>query len=73
MDLFVDLLYRMGESVGYSFNKVDLKNAMYFPVGHGEWEEDSFAIRKGVLVILNGKSEILVRLSQNSGEEKKQS
>jgi hypothetical protein len=53
-ELLVDLLYEMGESLGYEFNKVHIKRAAYFPKGHGDIEQDQTLIRKYMVALLKG-------------------
>src|SRR5262249_40760978 len=35
-ELLIDLLYEMGNSLKYHFDKTHIKRAAYFPQGHGE-------------------------------------
>jgi uncharacterized protein DUF6680 len=55
-DLIVELLYQMGKSLGYEFDRVHIKRAAYFPKGHGEIEDENKIIRKAFVQILTGKS-----------------
>jgi hypothetical protein len=36
VDLLIDLLKAMGNSLGYDFNKVKLKRGVYYPQGHAD-------------------------------------
>lgn len=54
-DLLAELLYIMGKSLGYDFDKVKIKRGIYIPRGHGEEQSDFLAIRKGFVKILSGK------------------
>lgn len=54
-DLFVDLMFEMGQSLGFSFNKVAIKRNAYSPIAHGEIEDDIRLIRRGVVELLSGK------------------
>lgn len=55
VDLLVDLLYEMGNSLGYDFDKTHIKNATYAPMAHGRIEEEQQAIRSQTLELLAGK------------------
>ncbi len=55
MDLLVELLYQMGISLGYDYDKTEIKNGTYSPVAHGRIEEQQEAIRQGVVDLLQGK------------------
>jgi hypothetical protein len=46
MDLLVDLLYAMSQRLRYRFDKTHIKTSVYSPVAHGEFEDDTVAIRK---------------------------
>ncbi len=54
-----DLLFVMGESIGYEFDKVHIKRATYIPQGLGEIEEELHTIRKALASILTGKTQSL--------------
>lgn len=55
VDLLVELLYVMGQCLGYSFDKTQIKNGTYAPVAHGRIEEEQEAIRAHTLELLQGK------------------
>ena len=55
VDLLVDLLFAMGKSVGYDFNKTQIKNGTYSPIAHGLMEEEQEAFRRMMLELLEGK------------------
>lgn len=53
-DQLSDLLYEMGESLGFDFDKVHIKKAGYFPQAYADQEnENSFIRKKMVDVFLN--------------------
>ena len=54
-DFFVDLMFEMGQCLGFSFNKVAIKRNAYSPIAHGEIEDDIRLIRKGIVELLSGK------------------
>lgn len=55
-EFLIDLLSKMSDEVGYSFDKDALKKAIYFPKAHGELEQDQIMLRKGLLeIIAKGK------------------
>lgn len=55
VDLLVELLSKIGDNVGYSFDKVHIKNSIYSPRAHGEIENDQTEIRRGIREVLEGK------------------
>jgi hypothetical protein len=54
-DLLVDLLYVMGQALGYDFNKTQIKNGTYAPVAHGRVEEEQEKVRQFAIELLEGK------------------
>lgn len=55
VDLLVDLLHVMGKSLGYDFNKTQIKNATYSPRVHGRVENEQEQVRQMTLELLEGK------------------
>jgi hypothetical protein len=45
----------MGKSLGYDFNKTQIKNATYSPSIHGRIENEQEKVRQLVLELLEGK------------------
>lgn len=57
-ELLANLLYEMGQSLGYTFDKVLIKRNIYSPVGHERVERENEQIRKGLLNVLNADTAI---------------
>jgi hypothetical protein len=56
-DQLSDLLYEMGESLGFNFDKVHIKKAGYVPQAYADKEDENNFIRKKLVdVFLNKKS-----------------
>jgi hypothetical protein len=55
IDLFIALLQKMSEFLGYDFDEVELRKGHYFPKGHVQFEADEEAIRRGVAALLKGE------------------
>ena len=55
IDLLVDLLHAMGKSLGYDFNKTQIKNATYSPTAHGRVENEQERVRQLAIEVLEGK------------------
>jgi hypothetical protein len=55
-DLFIDLLWKLGVALGYSFTKLELKKEVYSPVAHADLEEQQELIRKGLTAIFKGEA-----------------
>ncbi|UYP68614.1 hypothetical protein OIU14_02445 [Thalassobacter stenotrophicus] len=64
VDLLVELLFDMGNRLGYQFDKTHLKIAVYSPKAYGDLEEDQMMIRKGVRDLLEGRASIPVKIQQ---------
>ena len=54
-ECFVDLIWKIGQHLGFSFGKVAIKRDTYSPIAHGELEYDQKLIRKGIVELLAGK------------------
>lgn len=55
-ELLANLLYEMGKSLGYKFDKVLIKRNIYFPAAHARIERENELIREGLINILNGET-----------------
>lgn len=55
IDLLVDLLHAMGNSLGYDFNKTQIKNGTYAPIAHGRIEDEQEKLRQLTIELLDGK------------------
>jgi len=64
-----DMLYEMGESLGYHFDKVTLKRNAYYPRGWGEVELEGHAVRKTFLELLGGKRRLPVAVFEEKFPE----
>lgn len=53
-----EMLYEMGESLGYHFDRVAIKRNAYYPRGWGEIEVEQHALRKKLLELLDGKRKL---------------
>ena len=63
VELFVDLLYSMGQSVGYDFNKTQIKNWIYSPSAHGKIENEQTRIREMIVEVLDGQRGFPVKIT----------
>lgn len=63
-ELFLNLLSALSEHLGYSFDRAVLKGTSYFPMGHGEFEKEQNAIRKGLVDVLAGARALPVELRE---------
>jgi hypothetical protein len=71
-ELRANLLYAMGISLGYRFDKVLIKRNIYTPEGHGKDEQEKDAIRAGLATILKGEAAFPVYFVQDEEEAEKQ-
>jgi hypothetical protein len=63
VDLLVDLLYAVDKSVGYDFNKTQIKNGTYSPTAHGRIEDEQSRIRAMTLELLEGRRELPMKIN----------
>ena len=49
------MLYEMSKSLGYDFDKVQIKSGSYYPSGYGDSEAENTETRKLWLEILRGQ------------------
>ena len=61
-DLFVELLSKMAESLGYHFDDVHLKKGIYFPQAHSDQELAQIAIRDSLVKVLSGEKAIPMKV-----------
>jgi len=54
-DCLVDMLYTMAQTLGYDFDKVQLKIGSYTPQGFAELELEQSLVRRGLVDVLYGK------------------
>lgn len=57
-DQLSDLLYEMGESLGFDFDKVHIKKAGYFPKAYADQETEQKYIRSQLVDVFLGKKSI---------------
>jgi hypothetical protein len=57
-DLLIDLMFEMGHSLKYDFDRVQIRRAFYNPKGHIDIEQEQNALRKGLVELLDGKRAI---------------
>lgn len=60
-DLLADLLYEMSESLGFNYDKVNIKNNSYTPKGHQDIEDEQRLLRQGFIDFLEGKKPIAIK------------
>jgi len=51
-DLTADLLYEMGKSLGYDFDKIHIKRGAYIPKAHADTEVEQNLLRRGLVELL---------------------
>lgn len=70
-DLLVDLLYEMGQSLNYSFDKVHLKRGAYIPKGYADYVLDQEFIRRSLVGVLLGHVPIPIKVvNMEAGDQK---
>jgi len=69
--LLIELLFEMGKSLGYSFDKALIQRNIYSPVGHAKTENELQEIRFLLLELLKGKTPLPMNIvaTDKSGEE----
>ena len=68
-ELLANLLYEMGNSLGYTFDKVSIKRNMYSPQGHLNVEREHDLIRMGLFKLLSGEISLSVESTNVLDEE----
>jgi hypothetical protein len=63
IDIFVDLLFEMGKTLDYDFNKTQIKNSTYSPMVHGRIGQEEERIRTMVLELLEGRRDLPMRVT----------
>jgi hypothetical protein len=68
-DIINDLLFEMGRSLGYDFDKVTLKRNAYYPKMWSETELEQHALRKKLLELLDGRRKLPIATFEESFPE----
>jgi hypothetical protein len=68
-DLLADLLYEMGRSLGYNFERSQIKRNIYSPKAHGRMEREYQLIREKLIEMLHGDLSIPVSISSVRPDE----
>ena len=68
-ELLTDLLYEMAQSVGYVFDKVQLKRGSYTPQGHADVEFELNFIRRSFVDLFIGKKPFPVQFVENPSQK----
>jgi len=63
-NLFVELLHKMSNFLGYSYTKLDIKNKVYSPQGLYHQELNQLEINDYLAAILTGRSSLSVSIVQ---------
>ena len=50
---FNELLFQMSKCLGFDFEKIEIKNRCYSPIGHAEEENTNRLIREGLVKFLD--------------------
>lgn len=62
-DQLSDLLYEMGISLGFDFDKVHIKKAGYIPKGYADREQEQNFIRRSVVDMFLGKRDLPMKVT----------
>ena len=54
MELLSTMLYEMGESLGYHFDKVTLQRNVYYPVRWNTFETENMKLRQAAIKVFEG-------------------
>lgn len=63
-DLFIELLFALSTALGYSFDKVQLRRAVYRPIAHGLIEGRQEAIQLGIAGLFTGETTLPMRVTE---------
>ncbi len=64
-DLLSDLLYEMGQSLGFDFDKVHIKKAGYVPIAYSDERNEQRLVRQEVIKVLLGEKSFPVQLTMS--------
>ena len=67
-DLLANLLFEMGQSVGYKFDKTHIKRSIYSPQGHADLEDQQYTLRQALIALTSGQKALNVSLTQKPNE-----
>lgn len=62
-DRFLDLLGAMGDNLGFAFNRVNLKNNAYSPIGHNTLEQEQQDLRAAALEVFSGRRPLTMSIT----------
>lgn len=68
-ELLANLLFEMGQSLGYKFDKVLIKRNIYAPIGHAKIERENEMIRDGLLKLFQGESLFPINIGNIESDE----
>jgi len=68
-ELFISLLEKMGSSLGFDFDPVQIRRGAYAPEGHAAAEMEMQIIRKMILEWLGGERRVTVSLVPNNEKD----
>lgn len=68
-DKLADLLWEMGCSLGFKFDKVLIKRNVYSPMAHGRIEDENKIIRTALIDLLTGKTPLPINVEQVAWNE----
>lgn len=66
IELLVDLLYEMGRYLGYGFNKTEIKNGIYAPIGHEKTDSEFTEMRELMIAVLKGERQLPIKIQQET-------
>lgn len=63
-DYLTSLLIEMGNSLGYEFDPVHVKKAIYIPEAHDQIEKENILIRRGLVTLLFGDTALKMEVTK---------
>ena len=63
-DLFIDLLFALSSALGYTFDRVQLRRAVYRPRAHGQSELRQETIQRGFANLFTGETTLPMRVTE---------
>ncbi|QCP54716.1 hypothetical protein FAZ95_38310 [Trinickia violacea] len=67
VELFISLLFKISQCLGYEFTELDLKNDFYAPQGHQAVQTDQEVIRRGFAEVFSGAHPFPVEIRNPPG------
>lgn len=63
-ELFINLLFAVATDLKFSFDRVQLKNSAYAPIGHHDLENEQAQLRRSMINVLEGNTSLKMNIDK---------